>query len=317
MSSSSIPLLDLDGFTQSFFEGIPIPLVHQDLLERAFHVYNRATYPAIDYMSPNRRKFFKLMHVTKGDSILTIGLNEYVINKPVIAFIHPDNIIAWKSKSPVQEGHFCLFHLDYLNDFPHLQDTFRNYPFFKADAAVIELSTAESEKITDCFRTITTEYNSDHSDKKEAIALQLQLILFEGKRAGNHLIHQQVNETYRHLHDFINLLEATFVVNSPADKIQLKTATEFAEKLHLHPNYLNSLIKLHTGKTLKTHIQDRLLYEAQALLRYTDWDIQEISSCLSFTEQANFALFFNKKTGVSPSKYREKYAGLLVAESRR
>ncbi|SEW45576.1 AraC-type DNA-binding protein [Chitinophaga sp. YR573] len=309
MNSSSIPLLDLNDFTPFFFEGSATPVVQQDFLERSFHIYNRKENPPIDYMSPNRRKFYKILHVTKGEAVLTIGLNEYVINKPAIAFIHPDNIISWKNKSGDHEGHFCLFHLDYLNSFSYLQDALRNYPFFKADKSVIALNTEESAKIEDCFREINQEYGSDREDKKEAIGLQLQLILFEGKRAGNHLVHQQVNETYRHLHDFINLLEATFVINSPADKIRLKTAAEFAQELHLHPNYLNTLIKQHTGKTLKTHIQDRLLYEAQALLRYTDWDIQEISSCLSFTEQANFALFFNRKTGVSPSKYRD---GLLV-----
>ena len=70
-------------------------------------------------------------------------------------------------------------------------------------------------------------------------------------------------------------------------------------------NYLNALVKHQTGKTLREHIQDRLLHEAKSLLVQTDWGINEISDGLGFSGQAAFTSFFRKKTNSSPSAYRK------------
>ncbi|WP_222597077.1 helix-turn-helix domain-containing protein [Chitinophaga pinensis] len=85
----------------------------------------------------------------------------------------------------------------------------------------------------------------------------------------------------------------------------MKTAGEFADRLNVHPNYLNTLVRNQTGKTLREHIQDRLLYEAKVLLLQTDWDINAISYALGFSEHAAFTSFFNKKAHVSPSRFRK------------
>ncbi|MDJ1467325.1 helix-turn-helix transcriptional regulator [Cytophagaceae bacterium DM2B3-1] len=85
--------------------------------------------------------------------------------------------------------------------------------------------------------------------------------------------------------------------------MKIKTASEFADQLYVHPNYLNALVKNQTGKTLREHIQDRLLYEAKVLLTQTDWDIWTISYVLGFSEQAAFTTFFSKKEGASPLNF--------------
>ncbi len=36
--------------------------------------------------------------------------------------------------------------------------------------------------------------------------------------------------------------------------IKAKTAQEFADKLYIHPNHLNALLKKHTEKNASTHI---------------------------------------------------------------
>jgi AraC family transcriptional activator of pobA len=76
-------------------------------------------------------------------------------------------------------------------------------------------------------------------------------------------------------------------------------------ELHVDPNYLNTLVKHQTGKTLREHIQERLLYEAKSLLIQTNWDIQTISYVLGLSEQASFTSFFHKKEKTSPSLFRE------------
>ncbi|SEB06031.1 hypothetical protein [Pedobacter hartonius] len=89
------------------------------------------------------------------------------------------------------------------------------------------------------------------------------MIFLEAKRAGKNSETILVNDHYRYIHDFLALLESSLRVNHTDDRVKIKTAAEFAELLNVHPNYLNSLVKGQTGKTLRDHIQERLAYEAK------------------------------------------------------
>jgi AraC-like DNA-binding protein len=87
--------------------------------------------------------------------------------------------------------------------------------------------------------------------------------------------------------------------------VKLKTAAEFVDQLHIHPNYLNALVRNYTGKTLREHIQGPLMHKANSLLAQTDRGINEISDGLGFSGQAAFTSFFRKKAGISPSTFRK------------
>jgi AraC family transcriptional regulator, transcriptional activator of pobA len=131
------------------------------------------------------------------------------------------------------------------------------------------------------------------------------MLLLETRRAGKNRATAAVPESYGYIHGFLSLLESAFRIEGSNTEIKIKTAAEFADQLHVHPNYLNSLVKNHTGKTLREHIQDRLLYEAKSLLVQTDWDINTISDGLGFSGHAAFTTFFRKKEHVSPSVFRK------------
>ncbi|WP_419836231.1 AraC family ligand binding domain-containing protein [Xanthocytophaga agilis] len=47
-----------------------------------------------DYISPNRRQFYKIFHITSGIGILTVGLHQYFLSPGDIAFLHPDEIMS-------------------------------------------------------------------------------------------------------------------------------------------------------------------------------------------------------------------------------
>lgn len=223
-----------------------------------------------------------------------------------IAFLHPDEIMSWQTTSAETGGHFCLIHPDYFgHEAEHVLQLLRQYPYFQADKAVIQLAADQSRLINSYFESMQREALGERDDKKEAILLHLQLLLLESQRAGKKLERKPVSEGYRHIYQFLNLLEASFQVQDRNALVKLKTATEFAEELHVHPNHLNALVRSHTGKTLREHIQDRLLHEAKSLLVQTDWDINEISSGLGFSGPAAFTAFFRKKAKLSPSAFRK------------
>ncbi|BAV04844.1 AraC-like ligand binding domain-containing protein [Filimonas lacunae] len=308
MEKAAIPRLALEAFTQEHFK-VPFLNVEQYPVNASlFTIKDRKHTPVNDYISPNRRQFYKIFHITSGTGILTVGLHQYHTNPGDISFLHPDEIMSWQNTSTDTEGHFCLIHPRYFEQQAHLLQLFKQYPYFQPSKAVVQLTAATSATIHQLFQNILAEEESHHDDKKQAILLHLQMILLEAQRAGKNLPDVAVPESYRYIHGFLSLLESTFQVQSPNDIVKVKTAQEFADQLHVHPNYLNALVKNQTGKTLRVHIQDRLLYEAKVLLTQTDWDIRNISYVLGFSEQAAFTAFFHKKEQMPPSVFREKHA---------
>jgi len=300
-----VPRLGLESFANENFK---VPFLNVELYPldaKYFSVENRERYPVKDYISPNRRQFYKIFHMTAGTGVLTVGLHQYMMNAGEIAFLHPDEIMSWQTTSGETGGHFCLIHPDYFAQETHLLQLFRNYPFFQPANAVVQLTAAQSANINKSFEQIWEEDRGQNEDKKQAILLHLQMILLESQRAGRNLVNSAVPDNYRYIHGFLSLLESNFQVKTMDDVVKMKTAGEFADQLNVHPNYLNTLVRNQTGKTLREHIQDRLLYEAKVLLLQTDWDINAISYTLGFSEHAAFTSFFNKKEHTSPSRFRK------------
>ena len=305
MNKLDIPRLGLETFTQVNFKIPFLNVEHYPFNAKYFTIKNRETNPVNDYISPNRRQFFKIFHITSGTGILTVGLHQYFLNPGDIAFLHPDEIMSWQTTSKETGGHFCLVHPKYFDRNEHVLQLFRLYPYFMPAKAVIQLTEIQSAKIDFLFHSILHEEEGNDTDKKEAILLQLQMILLEAKRSGKNLTDVAVPESYRYVHGFLTLLESEFQVKAPDSVIRIKTAGEFADQLNVHPNYLNSLVKNQTGKTLREHIQERLLYEAKVLLTHTNWEIKSISHVLGFSEQGAFSSFFSKKENITPSIFRE------------
>jgi AraC family transcriptional activator of pobA len=306
MDNASIPRVELETFAVDSYKVPLLDVQHYPVDSSYFIIQNRDTYPVKDYISPHRRKFYKIFHMTSGTGVLTVGLHRYEMGPNEIGFLHPDEIVSWQTTSKETGGHFCLIHPDYFgHDAGHVMQLFRQYSLFVPDKAVVQLTIEQSRNIDGYFATMLREDRGENDDKKQAILLQLQMLLLESQRAGKNRVQTTVSEGYGYIYRFLSLLESSFQVQTRDAIIKLKTATEFAEQLHVHPNYLNSLVKSHTGKTLREHIQDRLLHEAKSLLVQTDWGINEISDGLGFSGQAAFTSFFRKKTNLSPSAFRK------------
>jgi AraC family transcriptional regulator, transcriptional activator of pobA len=307
LKQSDIPRVELDIFTEQNFTAPVLEVMHYALDKPYFIIGDKEHCPIIDYISPNRRDFYKIFQMTNGTGILTVGLHRYEVGPGSITFLHPDEIISWYSTSKKAEGHFCMIHPNYLQhqDDKHVRDLLSSFPFFRASKAVVQLSSDRSEVIDGHFKNMLKEERLGNEDKKQAILLHLQMILVETQRAGRNVAAKEVPEQFNYIYRFLALLESNFQLGQMGVSVKYKNAFEFAEQLNVHPNYLNALVKQHTGKTLRDHIQDRVLYEAKALLMQTDWDITNISYGLGFSGVAAFTTFFRKKENMPPSIYRK------------
>lgn len=84
------------------------------------------------------------------------------------------------------------------------------------------------------------------------------------------------------------------------------TMKELSEYLKLSESYLSKLFHKEMGLPLSQYILDLKIEKAKNLLQYSEYNMIEISNYLSFSSQSHFIQVFQKKTGLTPRKYREK-----------
>ncbi len=87
---------------------------------------------------------------------------------------------------------------------------------------------------------------------------------------------------------------------------------DYAKLLFIHPVHLTNTVKLTTGKSPCEIMEDRLLEEAQRMLRDTDMPIADVGYRLAYNEPTNFTKFYKSMTGITPLQYR-KSLNLAVA----
>ena len=110
---------------------------------------------------------------------------------------------------------------------------------------------------------------------------------------------------------FKQLLESEFkkVMETQQNDSKLQVQ-HFAERLNLHPNYLNSVIKSKTGKTINEWIVIRTLSAAESLLKNTSLSVKEIAYRLGYSEPTHFNRFFKKHQNTTPILYRKSLHSL-------
>jgi AraC-like DNA-binding protein len=75
-----------------------------------------------------------------------------------------------------------------------------------------------------------------------------------------------------------------------------------AERLGYQTDYLNRIFKQATGQTQREYRDARVIKKARRLLRESR-RVKDVCEVLGFPDQNDLARWFNKFTGVPPSRY--------------
>jgi AraC family transcriptional activator of pobA len=169
------------------------------------------------------------------------------------------------------------------------------------------LDEAQYADLSYFFRKMLQEMSSGYVYQQEVVRNYLNLLIHEAlKLQPQASYYQHPNAATRIAALFQGLLERQFPIDSPAQRLQLRTPGDFARQLSVHVNHLNRAVQNLTGKTTSTHIAERLIHEAKALLLHTSWSTAEIAYSLGFEYPTYFNNFFKKQTGTTPSAMRAR-----------
>lgn len=79
----------------------------------------------------------------------------------------------------------------------------------------------------------------------------------------------------------------------------------YADRLGVSNKKVNLISTKGTGKTVKQHIQERLVLEIKKEIRLGEKNFKEIAFELGFSEAAYFTRFFKQQTGMTPRRFKE------------
>lgn len=78
----------------------------------------------------------------------------------------------------------------------------------------------------------------------------------------------------------------------------------YSDHLHLTPQYLSTLIKKRTGKSIKSWVGFVVINKAKAYLNTTSLSIKQISDKMEFSDASLFCRYFKRYIGQTPNEYR-------------
>lgn len=251
----------------------------------------------------SRRDYYKIS--------LVIGNNRYYyadktveIKNAALVFANPMIPYSWDRIDNSQSGYFCVFTEEFFANF----GTIKDYPIFQPGSTPIYAVTPEDiTEIKTFFDQMFVEINSEYAYKYDLIkTLVIQLIHKAIKlKPAEATLYSNSTANDRIASLFIELLERQFPIESPLQKMKLRSPADFASHLSVHVNHLNRALKKIIGKTTSELIADRVLQEARILLKHTDWSISEVGYSLGFEESSHFISFFRKSENVTPRSFRQ------------
>ena len=228
------------------------------------------------------------------------------IEPGTIVFVNPALPSAWEptDDDATEKGYSCMF----SNDFIRKEEWgfLLNTPLLDLtlDQAIF-LSKEALETVKKLFMKMMEVSQTDDGMKEEMMHSILHLIIYEAVRGKEERPQKmQHNAAQRTVELFLLLLDRQFPVDYPQRKLEMRSATDYAQRLSIHVNHLNRVVKQVTGKTTTDIIASRITKEAIRLLKDTQLNIAEVAYALGFEEPASFTVFLKRKTGKGPKEVR-------------
>ena len=226
-------------------------------------------------------------------------MQNYSIKPNTIVFFNPDSIIRTIKCSSNAAAYLLAFSKSFVNEIQiDLSTSLPVYMRF-GKAPVLEVTPQDVDEIRQLFQLIKTMLRSDKERYRHEIIRTLFTTAFYIITEINQ--REQPGEMKQGrcevlFDEFMSLLQQY--------NKRERNVSFYAKQLNITPKYLSSVVKEVSGKTAARWIDESVILEAKALLKYSGMSIQEIAYHLNFSTQSFFGKYFRSHTGMTPSAYR-------------
>lgn len=245
-------------------------------------------------MGPHRHEHEELLIITHGRPIHALDFAKDELQSPVIVYVAQGKVHNFIPDAAT-EG--WVFH--YKNELLP-QSRFNFYSNF-LDRVRYPLSEEYCSTTLNSLCEIILKESREEQVNFQVIKHLLGALLsrLESESKKEYLDSQASNHSQLvTFNNFLKILEFNFMRPESADF--------YAEKLNMSSRNLNLISQAVFGKSITEIIETRKLIEARGLLLNTGKTVSEIGYELGYSEKSYFTRVFRKKTGVTPTEFREQ-----------
>lgn len=253
-----------------------------------------------NYKPPFKKGFYFIALVTNaGDTKITYDNTDVSKLNSFLVFQSPGLLYSFHRDNSAN-GYLIYFKPELLSFFkPEFE---KEFPFFNIlQTNFFKLNASKFQELRPYFEDVFSAYENAADNEYKIAAVKLLALLYQLKEFNKAF--NQWQEGFTTPQQLL-LTRFTQLVNNYY--LEKRTVEEYAQLMNVTANHLSQTIKSASGKNALTFINERVIAEAQSIIRYTTHDISEIAYQLNFSDPANFGKFFKKHVGITPLEYRKK-----------
>ena len=287
-----IPILHIDQFEQ---EDSLEDFYSNDL---SIHLERNAEIIHI----PHRHDFFLCVFFTKGAGVHEIDFDSYPVRPGSVFFLRPGQTHCWTFEDE-PEG-YIFFHTQSFYELNFSNKQLTQFPFYYShkNPPYLNLIWNDRGKIEQRFKEIYTEFEQLSVYKKQKIVSLVDLVYIDLTRLYSTSKANLLSASSRYL-EILSALEKEI----EQFYITQKSATFYADRLHITPKHLNRIVKTTLDKTTTEVIADRIFLEAKRLIVHSGNSLSGIAEALGYDDYAYFSKLFKQKMGVTPLGFKKGY----------
>jgi AraC family transcriptional regulator, transcriptional activator of pobA len=247
-----------------------------------------------DPPAPHTHDHEEIIIATEGDFEHLIDFNKSIITAPAVVYVAQGKVHQFQPNFRTK-GWAIRYHTEFIQGgkfhyYSHYMDKIIYHPdtgfFINSVDNMCQLMFEEMRQEPADFETIR--------NLLKALFAKLESL---GKKELN-IAEEPGNCKVADFNKFLKILE---------DNFRNSEGVEFyAGKMNMTVRNLNLLSKSVMNKNISEIIDTRKLIEARNLLLNTNKSVSEIGFELGYNEKSYFTRVFRLKTGLTPSKFREK-----------
>ncbi len=244
---------------------------------------------------------FSVIIMMAGEAVVSIDMKNYAVRPNSIVFFNPGSIIRTVKCSSNAAAFVLAFSKSFVNEIQiDLSTSLPVYMRF-GKAPVLQVSQQDVAEIRQLFQLVKTMLRSDKERYRHEIIRSLFTTAF-------YLITEinQRDDPGEQKQGRCEVLFSEFMKLLEQYSKRERNVSFYAKQLNITPKYLSSAVKEVSGKTAARWIDESVILEAKALLKYSGMSIQEIAYHLNFSTQSFFGKYFKQHTGTSPSRYKRR-----------
>ncbi|WP_164122963.1 MULTISPECIES: helix-turn-helix domain-containing protein [Sphingobacterium] len=236
---------------------------------------------------PHRHNgYLELVFLSSTSGIHVIDGRESTVKPPCLLVIRKDNVHHWELVNPV-----------------------KGFVILIKDSFVMQSADFEINRLVG----IISQYDTLYFKQGAIFETLLRILVNEGnKTCQEGLFKAFLAKVLEHV-DSSNEAKATTkniydrfyaLLNSEAKVIN--HVAYYAVKLNTSPQNLNAVCKKNANRTASALLAEYIIKEAKRLLFYTTCSISEVAFELGFSDKSNFAKYFKRHTGTTPTAFKKQ-----------